>query len=296
VKTVLITGATGGIGSAAVRELDRRGWRVFGAARNEGELKKLSADCRAVDPVTLDLTDEASIVRLRDQLAEGVGTAGLNAVVNAAGQVVQGPLELIPLHALRRQFEVNVIGPVAITQAVLPLLRAGRGRIVNISGAASQTALPLLGPISASKAALERCTDALRMELKPQGVPVSIVVPGLLDTRLHEKAAEASRRDGFAGSDETQAIYADVLETPERIVDGSKLAPVESVVSNVITALEAKRPAERYVVGRDARQLALLRLLPDRLRDRLLLWHFGLKPDRFKLPLDRPHTDGRRQG
>src|SRR5207247_9751898 len=104
---------------------------------------------------------------------------------------------------------------------------------------------------------------------------------GLLDTALHEKAAEASRRDGLAGSAQTQRIYAELLETPERIVADSKLAPAETAVAKIVKALEAKRPAERYVAGRDARQLALLRLLPDRLRDRLLMWNFGLKRERF---------------
>jgi NAD(P)-dependent dehydrogenase (short-subunit alcohol dehydrogenase family) len=280
-KTVLITGATGGIGSAAVRQLDRLGWRVFAGARNREAGERLAREGRAVRAVELEVTDESSIARARDEVAEQLGAQGLDALVNNAGLVVQGPLELVPLHALRRQFEVNVIGPAAVTQAFLPLLRAGRGRVVNISGGAARTALPFLGPISASKAAVESLSDALRMELKPQGIAVSIVVPGLLDTALHDKAAEASRRDGLAGSAETQTIYAELLETPERIVADSKLAPAETAVAKIVQALEAKRPAERYVAGRDARQLAMLRLLPDRLRDRVLMRSFGLKPERF---------------
>ena len=291
-KTVLITGATGGIGTATVRQLDRLGWRVFAGARSREAGESLARDGEAVQAVELDVIDEFSIARARDQLEELLGAQGLNALVNSAGLVVQGPVELVPLHALRRQFEVNVIGPAAITQAFLPLLRAGHGRVVNISGAAARTALPFLGPISASKAALESLSDALRMELKPQGIPVSIVVPGLLDTALHEKAAEASRRDGLAGSAETQRIYADLLETPERIVADSKLAPAEAAVAKIVKALEANRPAERYVAGRDARQLAMLRLVPDRLRDRLLMWNFGLKPERFN-PVPSSPADAR---
>jgi NAD(P)-dependent dehydrogenase (short-subunit alcohol dehydrogenase family) len=292
-KTVLITGSTGGIGSATVRRLDELGWRVFAGARDLKAGKKLAREGKTVDAVELDITDEESIARARDQIADKVGAEGLAALVNNAGLVVQGPLELVPPAALRRQLEVNVIGPTAVTQAFLPLLRVGHGRVINISGGAARTALPFLGPISASKSALESISDALRMELKPQGIPVSIVVPGLLDTQLHDKAAQSSRRDGYVGGPEEQAIYAQLLETPERIVADSKLAPVEAAVSKIVKALTASRPAERYVAGRDARQLGMLRLLPDRLRDRLLIWNFGLKPERFNTPADSRARLGR---
>jgi NAD(P)-dependent dehydrogenase (short-subunit alcohol dehydrogenase family) len=297
-NTVLITGATGGIGSATARRLDGLGWRVFVAARSLEAGERLAQDGKAITPVELDVTDESSIARARGEVSEHLDGRGLSALINNAGLVVQGPLELVPSHALHRQFEVNVIGPVLVTQAFLPLLRAGGGRVINISGAAARTALPFLGPISASKAALESWSDALRMELKRQGIPVSIVVPGLLDTGLHDKAAEASRRDGFAGSAETHSIYAEALEIPEQIIADSKLAPVDTAVSKIVKALTDARPAPRYLAGRDARQLGMLRLMPDRLRDRLLMWNFGLKPERFASPsrtgsdLAQPVRDG----
>jgi NAD(P)-dependent dehydrogenase (short-subunit alcohol dehydrogenase family) len=285
-KTALITGATGGIGSATVRRLDQMGWRTFAATRDIEAGRQLADGGRAVQAVELDVTDEASIAQARDEVTRQLAGGGLDALVNNAGLVIQGPLELVPARAIRRQFEVNVIGPIAVTQAFLPLIRAGGGRVVNISGGAARTALPFLGPISASKAALESASDAMRMELKPQGIPVSIVVPGLLDTRLHEKAAEASRRDGYAGSAETQGIYAQLLETPERIVTDSRLAPVDAAVAKIVRALTANRPAIRYVAGRDARQLGILRLVPARLRDALLIRSFGLRRERFQTPVE----------
>jgi NAD(P)-dependent dehydrogenase (short-subunit alcohol dehydrogenase family) len=281
-KSVLITGATGGIGRRAVRRLDELGWRVFATGRGLKAAEELAEGSRAVVPIELDVTHEASIMRARDQIAELVASDGLQALINNAGLVVQGPLELVPLHALRRQYEVSVIGTVAVTQAFLPLLRAGHGRVVNIGGAAGRAALPFLGPISAAKASLDSLSDALRMELKPQGIPVSVVVPGLLDTSLHEKAAESTRRDGFAGSTAVQEIYADLLDLPEQIVADRKLADPERAVTKIVAALEAKSPAPRYFVGRDARQLTLLRLLPDRLRDWLLMWNLELEPQRFR--------------
>src|SRR2546421_8474105 len=183
-KTALITGATGGIGSATVRRLDKLGWRVFAAGRDMQSAEELASDCRLVTPVELDITDEPSIARAHDRVGRDVAGHGLDALVNNAGIVIQGPVELVPLKALRRQFEVNVFGTIDVTQAFLPLLRNAGGRVINISGAAARTALPFLGPISASKAALESLSDALRLELKHQGIPVSIVVPGLLATEL----------------------------------------------------------------------------------------------------------------
>src|SRR5205823_5849496 len=161
--------------------------------------------------------------------------------------------ELLPVHALRRQFEVSVIGQVAVAQGFLPLLRMARGRVVNIGGAAGRLAIPMLGAISAAKAAMESLTDAMRMELVHQGVDVSIVTPGLLKTRIHEKSAEASRRDGMAGSAETQRLYARALEALDDAMAGSRESDVGVAVEAIVAALTARRPAPRYLVGRDAK-------------------------------------------
>jgi NAD(P)-dependent dehydrogenase (short-subunit alcohol dehydrogenase family) len=279
---VLVTGASGGLGSATVTRLGDLGWQVFAGVRSREAGEELALGRPTVTPVELDICDENTVAAARSRIDGDLAGRGLDALVNNAGLVVQGPLELVPLHALRRQFEVNVIGQMAVTQAFLPLLRAGRGRVVNITGAAGRVTVPMLGAISASKAALESASDALRMELKHQGVRVSIVTPGLLRTQLHEKSTESARRDGYAGSAESQRIYAEALRQLEEKLRTAKESPVEMAVAAIVKALTAERPAPRYVVGRDAKQLLLLERLPERLRDRLLMWNRGLTPDVFR--------------
>jgi NAD(P)-dependent dehydrogenase (short-subunit alcohol dehydrogenase family) len=281
-KSVVVTGASGGLGSATVARLEELGWQVFAGVHVAEAGEELTRPHPNVTRLQLDVCDEASVGEARNEVARHLEGQGLDALVNNAGLVVQGPLELLPRHALRRQFEVNVIGQIAVTQAFLPLLRAARGRVVNVSGAAGRVAVPMLGAISASKAALESMSDALRMELKHQGVQVSIVTPGLLRTTLHEKSIEASRRDGYVGSPESQRIYAAAVRHLEDALQHAKEAPVDIAVDAIVRALTSRRPASRYVVGRDAKQLLILDRLPDRLRDRLLMWNRGLTPDIFE--------------
>ena len=280
-KTVLVTGATGGVGRVLVSRLDELGWRVFASARSLEAGEQLVRDARAITPIRLDVCDQDSIAEAREEVARELGGQALGGLVNNAGIVVLGPVELIPLQALRRQLEVNVLGPIAVTQAFLPLLRAGGGRVVNVSGASGQISVPMLSG-SGSKAALEAFSDALRMELKHQGVAVSVVVPGDMETDLFRKANDARRRDGYAGSPETQRIYARAIEAADRAVAGSKRASVDGTVASVVKALTARRPAARYFVGRDARAARVLRNLPTGLRDRLLLRNRGLKPGLFE--------------
>ena len=198
-KTVLVTGATGGLGRALVSRLDELGWRVFAGVRSLEAGKQLARDARAITPIRLDICDQGSIAEAQEEVARKLDGQGLGGLINNAGIVVLGPIELIPLHALRRQLEVNVLGPIAVTQAFMPLLRAGGGRVINVTGGSGQVSVPMLSG-SGSKAALEAFSDALRMELKHQEVAVSVVVPGDMQTDLFHKADEARQRDGYAGS------------------------------------------------------------------------------------------------
>lgn len=248
----------------------------------------------SVVPVAFDLCDQESINESAEEIKTELSEGGLDGLVNAAGVVVQGPLELVPLEALRRQFEVNLIGQVAVIQAFLPLLRQARGRVINVSGAAARVALPMLGPISASKAALESISDALRMELRHQGVDVAVITPGLLRTELHKKSEQAARRDGYAGGPERFAIYADAIAASDDALARSKEASVEIGASAIVKALTAPRPSTRYLVGRDARQLALVERFPDRLRDRLLMANRGLKAELFAPAAGSPASSSKR--
>jgi NAD(P)-dependent dehydrogenase (short-subunit alcohol dehydrogenase family) len=280
-KNVLVTGASGGIGSALVRRLDADGWRVFAGVRSESAAGALTKDTAAVIPVELDITDESSIRAARHAVHSELGREGLDGLVNNAGVIVQGPLELVPVHALRRQFEVNVIGQIAVTQAFLPRLRAAQGRVVNVGAVSGRVTIPMLGPISASKTALESLTDALRMELMHQGVRVSIIEPGALETEIFAKAATAGEQDGYAGDEATQRLYVKAIEASTRALADARPGPVDSAVNAVKKALTARRPEARYVVGRDASQVMMLRHLPQRVRDRMLMSNLGLGPEAF---------------
>lgn len=280
-KTVVVTGANGGVGRALVSRLDELGWRVFAGVRSLEAGEQLASDAREVSPIRLDVCDQDSIAEAQHEVSRELGDQGLGGLVNNAAIVVLGPLELIPLHALRRQLDVNVLGPIAVTQAFMPLLRAGRGRVINVSGASGQVSVPMLSG-SGSKAALEALSDALRMELKYQGVPVSVIVPGNMQTDLFRKAAEARQREGYAGSAETQRIYARAVEAADHALASSRKAPVDGAVAMVVKALTARRPSARYFVGRDSRAAMALRRLPTGLRDRLLLRYCGLTPAVFE--------------
>jgi NAD(P)-dependent dehydrogenase (short-subunit alcohol dehydrogenase family) len=277
----LITGASGGVGTALTKALDEAGWRVFAGVRSPqaaARVEQLGADVTAVQ---LDITDDESIRRAAATVAGEVGGQGLAGLVNNAGIIVQGPLELVPVHALRRQFEVNVIGQIAATQAFLPMLRRGGGNLVNMGAATGRVTVPMLGPISASKTALESVTDALRMELKHQGVGVTIIEPGAMETAIFDKAAASVAADGYAGTEATQRLYAHALEAVAELTAGQRTSPVDGVVETVVKALSSGNPDARYVVGRDAGQLVMLRRFPQRMRDRLLMNTMGLRREAF---------------
>jgi NAD(P)-dependent dehydrogenase (short-subunit alcohol dehydrogenase family) len=283
-RTVLITGASGGIGSATTRRLDGLGWRVFAGVRGNQAAERLGMGANAVIPVELDICDARSIAHARAEVARHLEGKGLDALVNNAGLSVQGPVEMVPAKALRHQFDVNVIGHVEVTQAFLPMLRLAQGRVINVGGAAGRLALPMQGGLSASKAALDSLTDALRMELKFQGVLVCYIEPGALKTQFFQKAAASASRDRDQGSDETRQIYARAIKASTRALASSRTGPVEDGVNAIVKALTVKRPAARYLVGRDARLgLLLLRHFPHRLRDRVLMSNLRLTPETFGL-------------
>lgn len=278
-QTVLVTGASGGVGRAIVERLDGLGWRVFAGVRSAEAGARLAHGRRCVVPVVFDLRDEATIQAARDSIR---AATGLQALVNNAGLSVDGPLELVPTDRLRQQFEVNVVGQIAVTQAFLPMLRAGHGRIVNIGGAAGRLTLPMYGALSASKAAFESISNALRMELAHQGVFVSHIDPGALDTQLFTKSAQTVAAKGLAGSPTDQARYRKALTSAATAMAKQKPEPVGRAVDVVVKALTARRPKPRYTVGTQAGfVMPVLRCLPVGVRDRLVLSNLNLTADSF---------------
>ena len=266
-KSVLVTGAAGGIGRATVRALAEHGHLVYAGVRGaDAELAALPG----VRLLTLDVTDPENVAAA----AEQVGPE-LHAVVNNAGVIVQGPLELVPPEELRRQFAVNTFGPVFVVQALLPKLRAGHGRIVNVSAPTAYLSMPMLAPLSASKAALESLSTALRTELAAWGIPVVMIVPGAVETAIFTKA-EAAARTSLGAAGPRTALYDAHLAALGKMSAGQKLAPVQPVADAVVAAVTARAPKRRYSIGGMARSAPLLARLPSGLRDRLIAGLTGL--------------------
>ena len=271
----MVTGASTGIGAAIARDLAGRGFRVFGTVRRAEDAPALERD--GVSPVRMDVTDAESIVRARIEVEAQLAGAPLAGLVNNAGVAAAGPLELLPLSELRAVLEVNVVGPVAVTQAFLPLLKAAGGRVVNISSVAGLSALPFLGPYAASKFALEAVSDSWRRELLPFGVAVIVIEPGSFRTPIWSKAETIDVRR-YAGS-----AYAGVLDRFRRAaLSGAERAPPpDKVVQAVRRALTAPRPPIRMIVTAHGWLDRLTLWIPDRLLDRLIhraLWRSLVTP------------------
>jgi len=272
---VLITGTSTGIGKAAALHLERLGFDVFATLRSERDAEALRSESRGrLVPLIMDVTDGASIDRAREQVSQVVGSAGLAGLVNNAGIGFGSPLEFAPLGEMRRLFEVNLFGALAVTQAFLPLLRQRRGRILNISSTASLFVAPFHGPYSASKLALNALSDALRLELKPHGVQVSVIVVGSVQTPIWEKGEGWSV--SVARDFPPQAIelyggpYRKLRDYFVRI--GKAGLRPEAVSRTIERALTARRAKNRYFVGPDAALYGIGdKLLYGRLRDWLVL-------------------------
>jgi NAD(P)-dependent dehydrogenase (short-subunit alcohol dehydrogenase family) len=255
-RTVLVTGASTGIGEACARRFVELGCRVLAGVRKPGDAPE------GTEEVLLDVTDASAIA------AAAAGVDRVDGLVNNAGIVVASPLEFLPLEELRHQLEVNVVGQLAVTQAFLPALRAAKGRVVIVGSIAGRSALPFLGAYAMSKHALEAMADALRLELTPDGIHVAIVEPGTIATPIWTKPrplletlpAEATERYGRRMA-AFQAVAAK---------RAAKAAPAETVVRAVEHALTAQSPKARYLVGRDAKLRAGIEQLPVKLRDRII--------------------------
>lgn len=278
---VLITGASSGIGAAAAALLASKHFHVFaGFHRLENGRRLTAAASDWITPLALDVTDAASIAAAAATISDAVGNAGLAGLVNNAGIVVVAPLEIVPLDVLRRQLEVNVVGLVAVTQAMLPLIRAAHGRIVNIGSFNGFIAPPYFGPYTASKYALEALTDCMRVELRQWKISVSIIEPTSIRTPIWRKTQERASALIANVSPERYSLYErDLAAVQAASVKLERAAiPVERVVQVIRHALTAPQPRTRYPVGVESRLARFgARLLPDRFRDRLLKLGLGLK-------------------
>jgi NAD(P)-dependent dehydrogenase (short-subunit alcohol dehydrogenase family) len=265
-----LTGASGGIGQATALRLADAGHVVFAGGRRAGELQALAATHPGVRPVALDVTDPAAIDHAHHQIDIDTGGHGLDALINAAGILVLGPVEAVPDPQTRAQFEVNLFGAMAVTRAFLPPMRhRGAGRIVNVSSVLGRVALPGSGLYAASKFALEAASDAMRLELAPFGVQVVLVEPGAIATPLYARAAAALPDDQALGP--YRALWPGGLGFPERLLRAA--ASVDGIAATLAEAALAPRPRPRYRPGlRNRLSTRLLTTLSTRAADRVKAW------------------------
>lgn len=271
--SVFITGAGGGIGSETVRQLVGAGIPVFAGYHTS------TAGVPAgplVTPVQVDVTDPDSVALAAKTVSEKVGGEGLRAVINNAGVIVQGPIELLPPESLRRQFEINTLGPAFVTQSFLPLLRAARGRVINISAPTARVPVPFLAPIGSSKAALASWSAALRGELAPWGMPVVLIEPDGTRTAIFAHAERQAEVD-LAQADPARAgLYRQQLEAVAAAAARQKLGEAEVIARVILNAVVAGKPKRRYLAGPGARLFAFISHLPTGMRDATVMRAMGL--------------------
>ncbi|HEU5349201.1 MAG TPA: SDR family oxidoreductase [Ktedonobacterales bacterium] len=258
---VLVTGASSGMGKACALRLSQAGYTVFAGVRKEHDAQMLKQEGSSrLIPIILDVTDEHTVADAFKMIRETVGTAGLVGLVNNAGVGVTGPIELVPLEELRRQFDINVTGQVAVTQAFLPLIRAAHGRIITVGSVGGKITLPFAGPLCSSKYAIESINDALRMELRPWGIHVVLVAPGSIRTPAVDKLVTDSEAMVNSFSAEGKALYAASYRAFVQAFlkqEEEGVGP-EVMAETVYRALTARSPKTRYPVGPKSRLLAFL--------------------------------------
>ncbi|MBI3213615.1 MAG: SDR family oxidoreductase [Mycobacterium sp.] len=265
--SVMVTGAGRGIGLAITEHMSRRGWNVFATARSESALRHLDG-MPNVHAVPLDITDRSGIAALPDRLP-----ATLDGVVNNAGIIVNGPVESLSLDDLTRQLDVNVISQVAVTQAVLPKIRAARGRVVFISSVSGLITTPGTGAYNASKYAIESLADALRMELRPWRIPVSLIEPGPIRTDMWGDVLTDYDAMTAQLSPQHRELYAAHLAGSRKLMGRMQkfAADPKRVTKAVDHALTSRRPKRRYLLDIASRaQKAIVAVTPTAINDAVL--------------------------
>ena len=280
--SVVVTGTSTGIGAATVGRLATLGFHVFAGVRSEEDAEQARSAAN-VTPLIIDITDAAAIAAAARTVEQVVGDGGLAGLVNNAGIVTVGPLEFQPLHDFRLQLEVNLIGPLAVIQAFLPLIRRGRGRIVNVGSIGGLLVLPIQGAYSASKFGLEALSDALRLELRQWKIPVVHVDPGVTDTPIFGKTL--AKLDGTLdrlhdrGHNEYDAQFAAIRKVIEKSPEAA--APADDLARAIAHALTASKPKTRYHAGHGSKAAFLAsRTLTDHAKDRVVAHQLGLPRSR----------------
>lgn len=261
---VVVTGATGGIGFATSCALRARGLRVYGAFLPGEDTTQLEA--AGALPVPLDVTDPRSAEAARDVIAHALQGIPLVALVNNAGIADGGPIELLDLDSVRRQLEVNVFGVFAVTKTFLPMLRASRGRVVNISSMSGRLAVPFLAPYCACKFAVEALSDSLRREMYPFGVGVIVIQPAMVRTPIWDRAVDIDL-EHYRGTPYERVAG----KMKKRLMKGRTKGLDPAVVAQaVVRAVTEENPPTRIPVLKKRMRYILAGWLPDRIIDRMV--------------------------
>jgi NAD(P)-dependent dehydrogenase (short-subunit alcohol dehydrogenase family) len=273
-ELIVVTGASTGMGAATARELAHKGFHVLAGVRREADAEALVADgLEGLEPRILDITVESDVAAIADRVTNDPLHRPLRALVNNAGIAINAPVETLPIAEWRKQFEVNLFGHIAVTQALLPALLLSSGTVVNISSVGGKVVLPTYGAYAGSKFALEAVSDALRREVGHLGIKVVVVEPGAVKTEMAERgiataeglmanmtAAQLARYDDLAA-----AVTAQARSFGE---DGVSAEHAAKVIGKAATA---SRPRTRYTIGRDAAiLLRISRVVSDRVLDRIV--------------------------
>jgi NAD(P)-dependent dehydrogenase (short-subunit alcohol dehydrogenase family) len=273
-ELIVVTGASTGIGAATVKELAQRGFHVLAGVRREADANALGGlDIQGIEPCILDITVESDVAAIVDRVARDPQGRPLRALVNNAGIAVNAPVETLPMAQWRQQFEVNLFGHIAMTQALMPALLNSSGTVVNISSVGGKVALPTYGAYAGSKFALEAVSDALRREVSATGVKVVVIEPGAVKTEIAERGIATS--EGLK-KDMTVTQLTRYSEVMDAVMAQARSFNETGVSAEVAAALVAKaatasRPRTRYTVGRDAAiLLKVSRYVSDRLLDRIV--------------------------
>lgn len=269
---MLVTGASSGIGRATTTRLERAGYTVYAGVRQmaDGDALLAEHDSGRVVPLLLDVTDASMIAAAKLRLEADLAGRGLRGLINNAGTILVAPLEFSPLDQVRLQFEINVTAPLALTQALLPLLRKDKGRIVNVGSVSGSLSTPFTGTYNASKAALRAMSDALRLELAPWGVHVAIIEPGTVHTPMWPRSLRRVLRMEQELPATATALYGPVFDRMRDFIGNAKGVSADHAAAVIQNVLDSPRPRAYYTVGADARFRLLLAHLPARVRDFLV--------------------------
>ncbi len=277
-KTVLVTGCSTGIGHATAHHLAENGFCVLAGVRKESDCDRLVESHPNITPVILDVTNSEAIQTVAHLIEEKYADSFCG-VVNNAGVMFPGPLEVVDIEQMRHEMDVNYFGAVALTKQLLPIIKRVQGRIVNMSSMNGRVAMPAVGSYSATKFALEGFTDALRMEIAPAGVFVSLIEPGQIKTAIFPKALEAHNTLNSRLADEHQEYYGSLMKGIEAGLEMGKNSQADPllVAQSVYAALTEEKPQHRYVVGEDAKGFAqLLQNSTSEEVDKQILAFFGM--------------------